>query len=117
MLGSGAQDRGQRFDEPVGVGGVEFAAADQEAVVEGAVDQIDDDVGVGIGREPALGDARGDEFDHSGATARRIVAAVESPNPPLRLPLGRDAVAAIRAKLTDQLAELDEWEQVAVPVE
>ncbi|MGF6886472.1 NAD(P)-dependent dehydrogenase (short-subunit alcohol dehydrogenase family) [Nocardia sp. GAS34] len=49
--------------------------------------------------------------------ARRIVAAVESPNPPLRLPLGRDAVTAIRAKLTNQLAELDEWDTLATLVE
>ncbi|MGV9720722.1 SDR family NAD(P)-dependent oxidoreductase [Nocardia beijingensis] len=38
--------------------------------------------------------------------AQQIIAAVESPAPPLRLPLGLDAVTAIRAKLTDQLATL-----------
>ncbi|WP_040867016.1 SDR family NAD(P)-dependent oxidoreductase [Nocardia exalbida] len=45
--------------------------------------------------------------------AQQIIAAVESPTPPLRLPLGRDAVAAIHAKLTEQLAELPEPVTVA----
>lgn len=39
--------------------------------------------------------------------ARQIIAAVESAAPPLRLPLGHDAVTAIRAKLTSELAALD----------
>ncbi|SUA48543.1 Uncharacterized oxidoreductase SAV2478 [Nocardia africana] len=39
--------------------------------------------------------------------ARQIIAAVDSPTPPLRLPIGRDAIAAIRAKLTAELAALD----------
>ncbi|MGO4648162.1 SDR family NAD(P)-dependent oxidoreductase [Nocardia sp. 2YAB30] len=42
--------------------------------------------------------------------AQQIIAAVESATPPLRLPLGLDAVDAIRAKLTSQLTALDEWE-------
>jgi NAD(P)-dependent dehydrogenase (short-subunit alcohol dehydrogenase family) len=45
--------------------------------------------------------------------AQQIIAAVESPTPPLRLPLGRDAVTAIHAKLTEQLAELPEPVTVA----
>jgi NAD(P)-dependent dehydrogenase (short-subunit alcohol dehydrogenase family) len=45
--------------------------------------------------------------------AQQIIAAVESPQPPLRLPLGRDAVTAIHAKLTEQLAELPEPVTVA----
>ncbi|WP_217999959.1 SDR family NAD(P)-dependent oxidoreductase [Nocardia veterana] len=39
--------------------------------------------------------------------ARHIIAAVDSPEPPLRLPVGQDAIAAIRGKLTEQLAALD----------
>ncbi|MFF0458070.1 SDR family oxidoreductase [Nocardia africana] len=39
--------------------------------------------------------------------AQQIIAAVESPTPPLRLPIGRDAIAAIRAELTAELAALD----------
>ncbi|MFJ4657744.1 SDR family NAD(P)-dependent oxidoreductase [Nocardia sp. NPDC088792] len=45
--------------------------------------------------------------------ARQIIAAAESATPPLRLPLGLDAVTAIRAKLTDQLAALPDCEPVA----
>ncbi|WP_406268950.1 SDR family NAD(P)-dependent oxidoreductase [Nocardia sp. NBC_00881] len=42
--------------------------------------------------------------------AQQIIAAVESAAPPLRLPLGIDAVTAIRAKLTSQLAALNDYE-------
>lgn len=45
--------------------------------------------------------------------AQQIIAAAESPTPPLRLPLGLDAVTAIRAKLTSQLAALPEPVTVA----
>ncbi|WP_328389422.1 SDR family oxidoreductase [Nocardia sp. NBC_00416] len=48
--------------------------------------------------------------------ARQIVDAVESAAPPLRLPVGRDAVDAIRTKLTGQLAALDEWDVPVAPV-
>ncbi|MFG3620368.1 SDR family NAD(P)-dependent oxidoreductase [Nocardia sp. NPDC047654] len=40
--------------------------------------------------------------------AQQIIAAVGSSAPPLRLPLGLDAITAIRAKLTTQLAALPE---------
>jgi NAD(P)-dependent dehydrogenase (short-subunit alcohol dehydrogenase family) len=44
---------------------------------------------------------------------RAILHAVDADEPPLRLPLGEEAVAAIRAKLDRQRAELDAWERVA----
>ncbi|MBB5914424.1 NAD(P)-dependent dehydrogenase (short-subunit alcohol dehydrogenase family) [Nocardia transvalensis] len=43
--------------------------------------------------------------DHA---AHQIVTAVESSTPPLRLPLGQDAITAIRTKLIDHLAEIDD---------
>jgi NAD(P)-dependent dehydrogenase (short-subunit alcohol dehydrogenase family) len=46
--------------------------------------------------------------------ARAILRAVDAEEPPLRLPLGEEAVAAVRAKLDGQRAELDAWERVAV---
>jgi NAD(P)-dependent dehydrogenase (short-subunit alcohol dehydrogenase family) len=45
--------------------------------------------------------------------AEAIVRAVEAAEPPARLPLGRDAVRAIRSKLADVGRELDAWEKVA----
>ncbi|PPJ11143.1 short-chain dehydrogenase/reductase [Nocardia nova] len=45
--------------------------------------------------------------------AQQIIAAVESPIPPLRLPIGRDAITAIRAKLTAELAALDALDSAA----
>ena len=45
--------------------------------------------------------------------AEAIIAAVASPEPPLRLPLGEEAVQAIREKLEGQRADLDNWERLA----
>jgi NAD(P)-dependent dehydrogenase (short-subunit alcohol dehydrogenase family) len=42
--------------------------------------------------------------------AAAIIAAVDLPDPPLRLPLGAESFAAIRRRLTERLAELDEVE-------
>ncbi|MDN5918927.1 MAG: oxidoreductase [Pseudonocardia sp.] len=46
--------------------------------------------------------------------AEAIVAVVEHPNPPLRLPMGAAAVRRIREALEGRLAELAEWEKVAL---
>lgn len=46
--------------------------------------------------------------------AAAIIAAVEADDPPLRLPLGPEAVDRIRTKLQEQLAALDDWEELAV---
>ena len=45
--------------------------------------------------------------------AEAIVEAVCSPEPPLRLALGQEAVQAIREKLEGQAADLDNWERLA----
>ncbi len=44
--------------------------------------------------------------------AEAIIAAVDSPNPPLRLVLGADAIGNIRHRLNALEAELDQWETV-----
>lgn len=46
--------------------------------------------------------------------ARAVIKVVESAQPPLRLPLGADAVGAIEAKLEAVKKEIGEWRQVAV---
>lgn len=46
--------------------------------------------------------------------AAAIIAVVDSPHPPLRLPLGPEAVQRIRTKLRDQLDSIDEWEVLAL---
>ena len=46
--------------------------------------------------------------------AQAIIYVVAAENPPLRLPLGADAVAMIEAKLESVRKELEEWRQVAV---
>lgn len=45
--------------------------------------------------------------------AAAILAAVEAEEPPLRLPLGPEAVSRIRAKLHRQLVDIDQWEAIA----
>lgn len=45
--------------------------------------------------------------------AAAILTVVDAQDPPLRLPLGPEAVARIRAKLHRQLVEIDEWAAIA----
>ena len=45
--------------------------------------------------------------------AEAIIEALDSPQPPLRLALGEEAVQAIREKLEGQSADLDAWERLA----
>jgi NAD(P)-dependent dehydrogenase (short-subunit alcohol dehydrogenase family) len=45
--------------------------------------------------------------------AAAIIEAVTSPEPPLRLALGTEAVQAIRGKLTSQQRDLDAWEHLS----
>jgi NAD(P)-dependent dehydrogenase (short-subunit alcohol dehydrogenase family) len=45
--------------------------------------------------------------------AEAIIQAVEADEPPLRLPLGEEAVGAIREKIERQLRELDAWDRVS----
>jgi NAD(P)-dependent dehydrogenase (short-subunit alcohol dehydrogenase family) len=46
--------------------------------------------------------------------AEAIIALVDRPDSPLRLPLGPEAVTRIRAKLTRQLADLTAWEEISL---
>ncbi|WP_037365278.1 oxidoreductase [Amycolatopsis orientalis] len=46
--------------------------------------------------------------------AEAILKLVDTPDAPLRLPLGPEAVARIRAKLEQQLADLAAWEEVSL---
>ncbi|MBW0101983.1 SDR family NAD(P)-dependent oxidoreductase [Pseudonocardia sp. KRD291] len=46
--------------------------------------------------------------------AEAIVAVVEHPDPPLRLPMGAAAVRRIRESLEGRLSELAQWEKVAL---
>lgn len=55
----------------------------------------------------------GNQPNDPAKAAEAIIAAVDSPNPPLRLPLGPEAVTRIGAKLRDQLASIEEWESIA----
>lgn len=45
--------------------------------------------------------------------AEAIIKAVTSAHPPLRLPLGPEAITRIRTKLRNQLDEIDQWEALA----
>jgi NAD(P)-dependent dehydrogenase (short-subunit alcohol dehydrogenase family) len=67
---------------------------------------------VGQVRE-AISELDGNQPGDPERAARAIVRAVDADEPPLRLPLGTMAVENIRAKLTDQLAELEKWAELS----
>ncbi|MEU1369766.1 oxidoreductase [Streptomyces sp. NPDC005803] len=56
----------------------------------------------------------GEQQGDPGRAAAAIIAAVESAAPPRRLPLGSDAVAAVRNKLEGMERELKDWQGVAL---
>jgi NAD(P)-dependent dehydrogenase (short-subunit alcohol dehydrogenase family) len=59
-------------------------------------------------------DLAGKQPNDPARTAAAIVDAVAADEPPLRLPLGREVVDAIRSKLDRQREELDGWEGLSV---
>lgn len=54
----------------------------------------------------------GNQPNDPGRVAAAIAEVVASPDPPLRLALGVEAIDAIRGKLADQQAQLDAWESL-----
>jgi NAD(P)-dependent dehydrogenase (short-subunit alcohol dehydrogenase family) len=75
-------------------------------------DPIDDYAdSVGATRE-LIAELDGNQPNDPVRGAEAIIRAIESPNPPLRLPLGEDAIEAIRAKLDQQRDELEAWAEV-----
>jgi NAD(P)-dependent dehydrogenase (short-subunit alcohol dehydrogenase family) len=66
---------------------------------------------VGAARE-LLRELDGNQPNDPARGAQAIIQAVEADDPPLHLPLGPDAIEAIRAKLDEQRRELDAWAEV-----
>jgi NAD(P)-dependent dehydrogenase (short-subunit alcohol dehydrogenase family) len=71
--------------------------------------------------EPTVGKTRqwragsaGQEPGDPMKAAEAIIRAVESPQPPLRLVLGADALQLMREKIAQMSQELDQWEAVTV---
>jgi len=58
--------------------------------------------------------SRGKQPGDPARAAAAIIAAVQSPSPPLRLVLGAQALTHIRAKLTTFAREIDAWEATTV---
>lgn len=61
----------------------------------------------------ALAKFNGQQPGDPAKAAQAMIAVVEAAEPPLRLPLGGDAVGAIRQKIEQQLQELSEWEALS----
>jgi NAD(P)-dependent dehydrogenase (short-subunit alcohol dehydrogenase family) len=57
-------------------------------------------------------DLAGNQPNDPDRVATAIMAAIDSPEPPLRLALGEEAIEAIREKLDGQISDLDTWEKV-----
>ena len=68
---------------------------------------------VGKTREWRAGSA-GQESGNPAKAAQAILQAVLSPEPPLRLVLGADALQAVRAKMARMTLELDAWERTTL---
>jgi NAD(P)-dependent dehydrogenase (short-subunit alcohol dehydrogenase family) len=74
----------------------------------------DPDYGESVGKALEwFADLDGKQPNDPKRVAEAIVEAVHSPEPPLRLALGEEAVQAIREKLDSQSADLDTWERLA----
>lgn len=59
-----------------------------------------------------LGDLHGQQPGDPAKAALAILLAVDDPNPPLHLPLGPDALAAVRHKLATMNAQIEAWAEV-----
>jgi NAD(P)-dependent dehydrogenase (short-subunit alcohol dehydrogenase family) len=57
-------------------------------------------------------DLAGNQPNDPARVATAIIAAIDSPEPPLRLALGEEAIEAIREKIDGQLADLEDWEKI-----
>ncbi|MBO0789707.1 MAG: SDR family NAD(P)-dependent oxidoreductase, partial [Ktedonobacteraceae bacterium] len=64
-------------------------------------------------RRAGMEQANGRQPGDPARAAQAIIAVVESEQPPLRLPLGTDAVTIIRQHLQQQLSDLDRWESLS----
>jgi NAD(P)-dependent dehydrogenase (short-subunit alcohol dehydrogenase family) len=84
----------------------------QGATVQ-APQNSDYDASVGAALE-AFADLAGKQPNDARSVAHAVLAATSAPEPPLRLPLGAEAVAAIREKIGRQSAELDRWAELSL---
>jgi NAD(P)-dependent dehydrogenase (short-subunit alcohol dehydrogenase family) len=57
-------------------------------------------------------DLAGNQPNDPARVATAIIAAIDSPEPPLRLALGGEAIEAIREKIDGQLSDLEAWEKI-----
>jgi NAD(P)-dependent dehydrogenase (short-subunit alcohol dehydrogenase family) len=86
----------------------QFASAKSAALAEPIEDYAES---VGAAREAFAG-MDGTQPGDPDRAAAAIIEAVETDDPPLRLPLGQMALEHIRAKLELQLEELDRWSRL-----
>jgi NAD(P)-dependent dehydrogenase (short-subunit alcohol dehydrogenase family) len=76
-----------------------------------------DDYGATVGSmRVAAGEKRGSEPGDPDRAAEAIVAAIDSPNPPLRLLLGADAVDRVLRKLDVTRSDLEMWREVSLSI-
>ena len=65
-------------------------------------------------RIDSIGDYHGAQPGDPVKGVKAIIDAVETDDPPLRLPLGEDAVTAMEEKLQNVQKNIDEWREVAI---
>lgn len=89
----------------------DFLDASSLSVSDHRIEDYNDTAGAVRGRALDLNHAQPGDPDK---LAKVLVAFSDAPNPPIRLPLGSDTVAAIEAKHAADAAILADWRQVSV---
>jgi NAD(P)-dependent dehydrogenase (short-subunit alcohol dehydrogenase family) len=87
-----------------------FAAPDSYQSTNHIIEAYHDSVGKVRG---FIGQLNGNQPGDPVKLARVITRLAESENPPLHLPIGKDAIAAFRTKTISMQKEVDEWETIS----
>ncbi|QHW00582.1 oxidoreductase [Spirosoma endbachense] len=93
-----------------GLFSTQFASSDSYNTSEIVLDAYQDTVGK---MRVVIGHLDGNQPGNPAKLAQVIIQLAESENPPLHLPVGKDAVAAFRSKTEQMEKEVAEWEEVA----
>jgi NAD(P)-dependent dehydrogenase (short-subunit alcohol dehydrogenase family) len=88
----------------------DFTSSDSYQNAEAELEAYKDTVGL---RRVAVKDLHGNQPGDPAKLASVVVQIASGDHPPRHLPIGRDSVAAIRAKYNSTAKEVDEWEELS----
>ncbi|HMF72472.1 MAG TPA: oxidoreductase [Flavitalea sp.] len=87
-----------------------FASTDAYQLSEIKLDAYEETVG---SVRDSIGKLHGNQQGDPAKLAQVIITLAESKNPPLHLPIGKDAIAGFRTKTEQMEKEVDEWEVIS----